>query len=478
MKSSNESATALKPNERSKAPFWKTDVNGKIKIDQYRLIKFLQEGGFFKTTTKNGKTIVRVQKNIISEAPDFVIIDYLKKYLTSKSQLDVLEVFSRGVSGYINTAKLNLLDTVKVPVDKDPKDESWFYYKNTAVKVSKNGVEIIGYENLPHKIWDSRILDRDFEQADGTKSDFYDFLNNLAGQDNERFISLKTIVGYLQHRYQNKSLTRAVILVDQNISFDGKANGGSGKTLVTEAIGKTRELVGMDGKNMKTGSWFKNQRIERTTDVIRYDDVQRDFSLETLYSMITSGVTIERKYKDEFYISPENAPKIVISSNYPVNGTGGSTDERRRCEYEVANHYDADHQPIDDYQKHFFDDWDKDEWNKFDALMMHCVQVYFREGLVIPNPINLVKNKLLNNTCLEFVEYLDASLLVDQWIDKREYQRKFIEHYPIHKHLSPHQFTKWLKEFAASKNLHYKDRSAGGKYLFILETKKIDGDEK
>lgn len=105
--------------------------------------------------------------------------------------------------------------------------------------------------------------------------------------------------------------------------FDGQAHGGTGKTLITEAIGKMRELVGVDGKNIKTKSWFKNQRITKTTDVIRYDDVQRDFSLETLYSMITSGVSVEKKYQDEFHISPEDAPKIVISSNSPVKGTGG-----------------------------------------------------------------------------------------------------------------------------------------------------------
>jgi len=478
MKNNNGRAAARKSNENSKTPFWKTDVNGKIKINQYRLIEFLQDGGFFKTTTKNGKSIVRVQDNIVSEAPDFVIIDYVKKYLTSKSEMEVLEIFSKGVSSFVNTGKLNLLDTVKIPIDKDPKNESWFYYKNTAVKVTRGKIESVNYEDLPHKIWASRILDREFMAADGSKSDFYYFLYNLAGQDEERFASLLTIIGYLLHRYQNKSSTRAVIFVDQNISFDGKANGGSGKTLVTEAVGKMRELVGMDGKNIKTKSWFKNQRIERTTDVVRYDDVQRDFSLETLYSMITSGVTVERKYKDEIQIDPEDAPKIVISSNYPVNGTGGSTDERRRCEYEVANHYDANHQPVDDFKKHFFDDWDNLEWNAFDALMMHCLQVYLQNGLIIPKPINLVTNKLVSNTCAEFVEYMNASGKINQWIDKREFHPEFIEKYPMHRHVTSHQFTKWLKEFANSRGLFYQDKSAGGKYSFILETSKTEEDEK
>lgn len=472
-----ESASAPKSSTEDEMSFWTTNEGGKINIDHYRLIKFLQKGGFYKITTKTDKSVVRVKENIVSEAPDFEMIDYIKKYLTSKNEMEVLEIFSKGVSSYINVAKLNLLDTVIIPIDKDSKDESWFYYQNTAVKVTMGKIELVKYEDLPHKIWDSRILKRDYVRADETQSDFYTFLFNLAGQSDERFISLLTIMGFMLHRFQNKSTTKAVILVDENMSFDGQANGGSGKTLITEALGKMRELVGMDGKSMKTDSWFKNQRIERTTDIVRYDDVQRNFSLETLYSMITSGITVERKHKDEFYIAPEDAPKIVISSNYPVKGTGGSTDIRRRCEYEVANYYNADHQPIDDFKKHFFDDWNEEEWGQFDSLMIYCVQIFLQKGLIIPDPINLVKNKLISETCPEFLSYAEESIKFDEWIDKREYHQEFLEKYSMHKDVSSHQFTKWIKEFASHKGLKYEDKSSGGDYTFILKTIKVEEDE-
>src|SRR5690606_449723 len=111
---------------------------------------------------------------------------------------------------------LNLLDTVTIPIDKDPKYESWFYYQNTAVKVTKGKIELVKYEDLPHKIWSSRIIQRQYTQADGAKSDFRTFLFNLSGQNDERFIALLSIIGYLLHRNQNKSITRAVILVDEN----------------------------------------------------------------------------------------------------------------------------------------------------------------------------------------------------------------------------------------------------------------------
>ncbi|WP_372757891.1 hypothetical protein [Mariniflexile sp.] len=462
---------------KKKFVFWTTDARGKLKINQYRLIKFLQKGGFFKTTTKNGKSVVRVTNNIVSEAPDHEMIDYVKKYLKSINEMEVLETFSTGVSNYINRTKLNLLDTVIIPIDKDPKDECWFYYKNTGVKITKSGIELVKYEDLPHKIWESRILDRDYIIAEGDKSDFENFLYNLAGQNDDRFKALKSVIGYLLHRYNHKSITKAIIFLDENMSFDGQAHGGTGKTLITEAIGKMRELVGVDGKNIKAKSLFKNQRIANTTDVIRYDDVQRDFSLETLYSMITSGVSVEKKYQDEFYISPEDAPKIVISSNYPVKGTGGSTDKRRRCEFEIANHYNENHQPIDDFGLHFFDDWNQEQWNYFDTLMMNCAKLYLDKGLIIPEAINLVKNKLVSNTSMEFVDFMKG-IELDTWIDKRAFHEDFIKKYPEHSGITSHQLTKWQKEFASQNNLEYHDKSSGGDYSFILKTVEKDEDEK
>jgi len=471
-KSKKVKALKGKLNQNNSIVFWETKSKSGVKINQHKLISFLEKGGFCKTATKSGISIVRVLENIVSDAPDHEIIDYVKSHLNSKKEEGVLEVFSNGVSGFINKAKLSLLRTVNIPIDKDPKDASWFYFKNTAVKVTKDECVLVGYEALPQKIWKSRILDRDFKVPVRTKSDFGEFLYILAGKNDERFFGLKTIIGYLLHRYQNRSLTRAVIFVDENMSHDGRANGGTGKTLITEAIGKMRELVGIDGKNFKIKNGFSNQRIEATTDIVIYDDVQRDFSLVNLYSMITSGVTVEKKYQDEFYINPENAPKIVISSNYPVKGTGGATDIRRRCEFEVANHYNTIHQPIKDFGKHFFDDWDASDWNDFYQLMMNCAMAYLNKGLIIPKPINLVKNKLVANTSIEFVDFMKDKIEMDKWIDKRELLKVFNEEYSSIGDITSHLFTKFLKEFASQKEYEYRDKSSGGKYSFIIKSNK------
>lgn len=462
--------------KKSKNPdkFWKVDENGKITIIHSKLVRFLTDSGFAKAELPNGTyVLVKVEENLVEQVEDWVIVDFIKNYLRKIKEEDVLETFSKGVSGFVSKPKLRLLETQELINDKDDATTSWFYFENITWQVGVKGIKGVLYENLKGKIWKSRILPHSVMMPPLVtgKSQFETFCYNLAGKNNDRFNALITIIGYLLHRYNDPSNAKAVIFNDENISFDGTANGGSGKSLLMSAIGKCRRMVVMDGKNMKKKSWFKNQRIGLDTDLVFYDDVGKDFSLEELYSMITTGIVVEKKYKDELYISPEDAPKISISSNYVVNGTGGSTDIRRRAEFEVANHYNENYGPEDEFGNQFFNGWDEGEWNRFYVFMAECVQIYLKNGLIIPKPINLRYNKLVNATSLEFISFMETGTIdLDEWACKQTILKLFIEEYPHLRHTSSHMFTKWMKRYALDKGLTYDDRKSGKNYEFILIT--------
>ncbi|WP_308991627.1 primase-helicase family protein [Mariniflexile litorale] len=453
--------------------FWDIDKKGKVKILQNKLLEFISKSGFAKAEiTDMDYVLVLESANTVKEVADYVIVDFIKNYLKKIKQLEVYEAFIIGSSGYISKPKLRFLTTVKLLNDRDNSNSSWFHFSNLSWQVDKKSFKNRSREEIPGKIWESRILPYDcYTALDDDASQFQKFCMNIAGNDKKRFLALLTIIGYLLHRSQDPSNAKAIIFVDENISFDGTANGGTGKSLLLRAIGKCRELVVMDGKNMKTKSWFKNQRINRTSDIVFYDDVGKDFSLEELYSMITTGIEVEKKYKTAEYISPENAPKICISSNYVVKGTGGSTDIRRRCEFEVANHYNENFTPEDEFGNYFFDDWDRDEWNRFFHFMMSCVQQYLKRGLIIPKPINLKKNRLINATSEEFVAFMDLGLVeYNKWISKKDVFELFKKEYVHYNNLAPHQMTKWMKEYARQSGLVYEDRKSGEKYDFYLKT--------
>ncbi|MFD2568687.1 hypothetical protein [Pseudotenacibaculum haliotis] len=462
-------------------PFWSTDENGKIKISQNDLTNFLGDSGFSKVKNFEGRVVlVREYKNIVREVTDDDVIDFIVDFLRKQNKKEVLEIFSKGVSGFINKSKLKLLDTTTMIIDKDSKSTSMFYFKNLTCQVGVYDIRIIPYEKLDKKIWVERIIPNNyFPYLTNEKSQFEQFCFNISGQDEKRFKALKTNIGYLLHRFQDSKNTRAVIFVDQEMSSDGRAHGGTGKTLLMDAIGVCREVVTISGKDTKSSSNFKNQRVSHTSDIVFYDDVKQGFNFEELYSTITSGMVIEQKQKKEFYLPLALAPKIVISSNYYVKGTGGNTDSRRRCEFELSSYYNEKNKPDTEFGNRFFDDWDDYQWSLFYKFMMECTQVYLREGLIIAEPINLVENELISSTSIEFYQFVqNKEIKENEWISKKETKEDFVKEYPNHSNISSHQFTKWMKVYALSMGLIYEDRKSGKNYQYFMKSRKEVSDGK
>lgn len=453
-------------------------TKGPPKILHNLLITFLEENGFKTVLNEKGrKQLVKITGNIIENATEGDLITCTKDYLIKMGEQEVLEVYIKGVNAFTNPKKLEFLPSIENFSDKDPKDCAWFYYENTAVKVSADKIELIPYSSLTHPIWKKRILSRDFVMPISSHGQFYIFMWLISKNDPDRFLALQTALGYLLHRYNDPSLPKAIILYDEKISIDGSANGGTGKGLLAQAIGYCKSLEVIDGQQIKGESRFKNQRFDITTDVILFDDVTKKFSLDDFKSMATTGLTIEKKGKDEIHLPFKDAPKIMITSNYIVSGSGGVTDSRRRCEFEVANYFDDKLRPIDEFGNLFFDEWNQDEWNRFDLLMIGNAQAFLLNSLIEATPINLTKNKLTCSSNQEFRAFSTKEFTTDQWLEKDILLSKFKSEHPIHSDTSPHLFTKWIKEYAKIHGLLYDCKNPGGVQQFILKSNPIE-DEK
>lgn len=464
--------------EKKSNKFYHYDSKGEPKISQLKLINFLGKKGFALMKIGEGKILVKIVENIVEEVDEGVLSRFISNHLKSKNELDVLEVFIRGLTGYLNKRKYDLLPIVNVISDKHLKDSAFFYFSNTAVRITKDKVEQIPYKKLNHKIWNKRLLDRAFNPIPQGIGQFEDFCNKLAADDPKRFEALKSCIGYLVHRYNNPSLVKAIILLDENARSGGVTNGGTGKSLLYKALSHCSETVLIDGKNTKSQSRFSNQRISLSTDIICFDDVISTFNLTDIYSMSTSGIVIEKKGKDEFSLKPEESPKIMITSNYPVNGPGGSSDARRRYEFEVSSYFSDRHTPKDEYGNLLFDDWSEDEWNKFDNFIIECLQSFLNKGLIEPKSLKLKVNRLIQNTSIEFNEFVtNTPPDTEKWIDKKVFLKQFKD-FSIHmKDITPHLLTKWVKQYAHENNLEYVDKKTGEKYEFKL-IKKSDDEEK
>jgi hypothetical protein len=162
-------------------------------------------------------------------------------------------------------------------------------------------------------------------------------------------------------------------------------------------------------------------------------------------------------------------PKIVFTSNYYVNGPGGSSDSRRRLEFEVANLFNEKYTPEDYFGNRFFGRrWTSEEWCCFFSFMMNCVKDYLDQGLIMPEPINLNNSKTKTETCSNFVEFADGWFETNTWIDKKEMEAEYSDLFD--EEVTPHTFKKWIDKYADSNDLKMETKSSNSKNHFILRT--------
>jgi len=452
--------------------FWEYDDKGKPKILQSKLIGFLESKGFVNIKVSNTNyLLIRERNNRISECSIEVPMQIIRDYLCSYELFDVYETFAKGVGAYLGGRKLGLLNSIDLINDRDGRDNSCIYFKNCFINITSDEIKLNSYSELKGAIWENRILDRSFKlPKDKFQGQFEMFCWNLSKKDDKRFKALKMIIGYLLHRNRERGEDRAIILYDEKMGLYNQAHGGTGKTLLSDALNQIREVVDFDGKNVKIGSWFRNQRVNLTTDVLAYDDLEKSTSLENFFAIITGKVEVEKKRMQAFQIPKENAPKLIITSNYLVLGPGGNSDKRRRHEFEIANHYNEDYQPEDEFGNRFFEsDWEDEQWNKFYHFMMQCIQVYLSKGLINVEPINLLKARKESTSCKEFVDFAELMFEFNKWNDKREFDILFKTEYTKYKDVSSKMITKWLTAFAMDKGGKILFKSSGGDYLTMIE---------
>jgi hypothetical protein len=395
----------LKIEEEDKPQFFWSEnpKNGSIKIVPVLYKKFLEDNGFFKyyPSGSSQHIFVRVVNNLISNSSEDEIKDFVLSFLLSSNHIPIYNFFAERTK-FFGEDFLTLLSPVDVLFIKDTATEAYIYFKNCAVKVTKDSVQTIDYIDLAGYVWKDHVIDRMYLDCDYSGCDFEKFMFNICAKDDDRFKSLKSTTGYLLHQYKDLSKSMAVVLNDELISDNPE--GGTGKGLFMKGISKLKKVVTINGKQFSFAQSFPYQLVSADTQILCFDDVKKGFDFESLFSDITEGITLEKKNKDAIKIPYENSPKIVITTNYAIKGKGNSF-SRRKWELEFYNHYREDFTPFNEFGRMFFSDWDDDEWCQFDMFMISTLQFYMAHGLVRSKFVNLKIRQLSAETCHEFVEY-------------------------------------------------------------------------
>lgn len=448
-------------NSKDGTKFWVQSPKGGITIHDARYKNFLQENGFQKLRPTKGESFifVMVEDNLVANTGESLIKDYVIDYVEREGgDLVYNHVAKRAM--YFTDKYLNTLGSAEIEFAKDTQSYGNLFFRNCVVRVHRGGkVELIDYVKLDGYVWAEHIIDRDFIKDNTDKGDFCRFMELISSENLERINAMRTTIGYLLHGYKDMSNNRAVIYNDGVIN--DSPNGGSGKGIICQAIGKIKRTSTLDGKSFSFEKGFPYQTVSADTQVLVFDDVPDRFPFERLFSVITEGIVLEKKNKDAVKIPVEDSPKIVITTNYTIQGKGGSHD-RRRHEVEMSGHFNANYTPIDEFGHQLFDGWPKDgiEWSRFDNYMVNCLAMYLDQGLVNAEWDNLPERKLRNNTSSEFVEWLVLDDGTDRFkLNERIYRatelETFQKDYPDYAsgkyRLSGKKFVHWLDAYALHK---------------------------
>ena len=478
-----DSVLAKIEEENSKMTFWTKNDKGIIKIIHVLFKEFLEDNGFYKFCPEGGKNyvFVKVTNNLIDHTSEKEIKDFVLSYLLELDDVSIYNYFADNTR-FFKEEFLSLLSTIEIYFIADTKDSSYLYYKNCAVKITKDAITTIDYLDLGGYVWKDHVIDRMFNVGKVTEScDFKKFLFNVNGSDESRIKSMESTLGFLMHGYKNLSFCPAVILNDEVISDNPE--GGTGKGLLMSALSKMKKVVTIDGKSFTFERSFAYQLVSADTQILVFDDVKKHFDFERLFSVVTEGLTLEKKNKDAIKIPFSKSPKIAITTNYAIKGSGNSF-ARRKWELELHQYYNKNFTPQDEFGKLLFGDWNDDDWSQFDNYMINCLKSYLVTGLVKTKSINSNVRDLSQATSHEFIEWVGlvdnddktATIPTNVRLYKNELFNSFIEDYPFYggkgkEGLSRTKFYRWINSYAKfrSELTYDEDRDHIGRWIMFKE---------
>jgi hypothetical protein len=288
-----------------------------------------------------------------------------------------------------------------------------------------------------------------------------------------RYNSLKSIIGYLLHSFKTSANNKAVILNDETISEN--PNGGSGKGIFWNAISKMKKVSSIDGKTFEFTKSFPYQTVSTDCQLLVFDDVKKNFNFESLFSLITEGITLEYKGQDAIKLPVEKSPKILITTNYTIKGDGGSFD-RRKIEVELSNYFSSKLTPLDHFKHLLFDDWDAKEWSRFDNYMINCIEYYLQNGIVSNEYKNLLERKFISSTSHDFYLYTkepdNLKLGTTYW--NTDICSAIKSENPDYKDYSNRTILGWIKKYCDFKDYNFEEKKSGNARGFVITSKDYD----
>jgi len=422
---------ALKEIEAEIKTFWDFTERGKLYIVEPFLKKWLHDQGFAlyrppgEGAGVNGYIIIFITNNIVREVgPEFIkkhIVKFVESLpenfdgITKRTLLELIYA-NRGI--FDGRSFFDFFDFVDPKFLRDGKDRAFMFFLNGVCHITAKGFKMVPYNEVDGLVWETSIIQKsvDINIANlsefDTSGQFNDFLRKICEFNNDftyqKYYYLLTMMGYLMHRYKNPGTPFAFVIMEQ--CEDPNDGGGTGKGLLIEALKKCVNVVSEPGETFTPSKNFAFQKVNLDTSLICMQDCTEKTKMRPYYSIITDGLSVEKKNQPTIFLPYEISPKFVFTTNFDIESSGNHG-ERRTKRFEMGNFFNRTNKPDVYYGNLFFNDWDHYEWQQFYWMMAYCVAFYLENGVMeISRSKTAVTKSLRNSLGDDFVDYVDAKL--------------------------------------------------------------------
>lgn len=531
---------------------------------------FLKRRGFGRITMANKQyQFARIDNKIVEildhwKIKDF-IIDFTKEIVDKDNRVPVMDMLFRGGAKYFGPDSLGNMEFIYPKFETSDKSYQMLFFKDKYWMINADGITEHGLNDLKYNVWkdkindfeaqllpdnfikvlkldqstladDERILDGQFEVEMSDQAEnchFAKFLYNTGdffwrnyidpngwkalphdtrtaveiAETNLHFLSKMTAIGYLLHKYRDKSCEKAVVPMDGKVGEIGESNGRTGKSLLGKALENVVPTVIIGGKSKNlTEDPFIWEEVTEKTDLVVLDDVRTGFDFEFLFPLITGQLTVNSKGSKKYTLPESSTPKIMVNTNHAINGDGPSFRDRQHM-IAFSDYYNDYHKPMHDFGINFFNEWDNNQWNLFYNFMGRCLHIYFmaqRMGWgvngsgLIQAPLERLERRRLRQYIGEvFLTWADEyfgtaddidsddvkSSNINNRIPRTEIYNEFLEKNPVErKFVNPFKFKKKLIAFCNFRKLQFNptkeliegrpgdDKSGGIEYFTVANS--------
>ncbi len=452
--------------------FWSKNEKCNYSLNNKRFKDFLESNDFFKNSPNEGSTFDFIQKQGIfmkivyeKDIKDFVI-EWIEQNQCDEGVFNLMT----GNLKFFKRDYLSLLKSKSIEVLKDTKDECYLFYRNCIVKITKDKKEILSYSDVNVGIWRDQVINRDYYPTDHHQAEYRRFIWKIAGENRDKYKAFQTVIGYLLHSFKTNSNNKAIIFNDEVISEN--PNGRSGKGIFWNALKQLRKVQSLDGKTFDFNKSFPYQSVATDCQVLVFDDVKKSFNFENLFSVITEGISIEYKGKDSIKLDVTESPKIIITTNYTIQGDSASFNARK-YEVEMSSYFNDNFTPIMEFGHELFNEWTADEWASFDNYMMNCISIYLENGLIDMPLKNLDYRKLLDKIGNEMNIFF-GGLYKNQYLNIKKTYDDLLDSFPElrKKNVSQTLMTRNLNKYCQFHDLEFETAYSGGIGKMIIKDNK------